>query len=49
MERSFLEFNAKGGEILGERVRKERLIYGFKGVKERHIRFFQLFVWCVQG
>ena len=40
VDRSFLEINAKGGEILGESVREERLICGFKGVKERHIRFF---------
>jgi len=26
VERSFLEINAKGGEILGENVRGERLI-----------------------
>jgi hypothetical protein len=26
VERSFLEFNAKGGEILGESVREERLM-----------------------
>jgi hypothetical protein len=30
----------QGGEILGENVREERLICGFKGVKERYIRFF---------
>ena len=40
VERSFLEINAKEGEILGESVREERLICGFKGVKGRHIRFF---------
>jgi hypothetical protein len=40
VERSFLEINAKGGEILGESVREERLICRFKGVKERHISFF---------
>jgi len=45
VERSFLEINAKGREILGENVREERLICGFKGVKERHIRFFNLY--CV--
>ena len=49
MERSFLEINAKGGEILGENVREERLICGFKGIKERHIRFFNFMAWCVQG
>ena len=27
------------GEKYGENVREERLICGFKGVKERHIRF----------
>jgi hypothetical protein len=40
VERSFSEIYAKGGEILGESVREERLICGFKGVKGRHIRFF---------
>ena len=47
VERSFLEINAKGGEILGESVRGEidRLICGFKGVKERYIRFFNFY--CV--
>ena len=49
VERSFLEINAKGGEILGENVREERLICGFKGIKERHIRFFNFMAWCVQG
>jgi hypothetical protein len=43
VERSFLEINAKGGEILGESVREERLICGFKGVKWRHIRFFNFY------
>jgi hypothetical protein len=33
------------GEKYWENVREERLICGFKGVKERHIRFFQ-FLWC---
>jgi hypothetical protein len=43
VERSFLEINGKGGEILGESVREEdRLICGFKGVKQRHIRFFEI-------
>jgi len=46
--RSFLEINAKGGEILGESIREERLICGLKGVKERHVRFFKI-VWFVQG
>jgi hypothetical protein len=32
VDRSFLEINAKGGEILGESVREERLICGFRGV-----------------
>ena len=45
VERSFLEINAKRGEILGESVRGERLICGFKGVKERHINFFNFY--CV--
>ena len=45
VERSFLEINAKGEEILGENVREERLLCGFKGVKERHIRFFNFY--CV--
>ena len=40
VERSFLEINAKGEEILGESVREKGLICGFKGVKGRHIRFF---------
>jgi len=40
VERSFLEINAKGGEILGKSVREERLICGFKEVKGRHIRIF---------
>jgi hypothetical protein len=45
VERSFLEINAKGGEILGESVREEgRLICGFKGVKQWHIRFFKICV-----
>jgi hypothetical protein len=47
VERSFLEINAKGGEILGESAREERLMCGFRRVKERHIRFF--LVCCVQG
>jgi hypothetical protein len=47
VERSFLKINAKGGEILGESVR-ERLICGFKGVKERHIRFFIFCVVCAR-
>jgi hypothetical protein len=34
-----LEINAKG-EKYWESVREERLICGFKGVKERCIRFF---------
>jgi hypothetical protein len=33
VERSFLKINAKGEEILGESVRGERLICGFKGVR----------------
>jgi hypothetical protein len=33
VERSFSEIYAKGGETLGESVREERLICGFKGVK----------------
>jgi len=41
VERSFLEINANGGEILGGSVREERLICGLKRVKERHIRFFK--------
>jgi hypothetical protein len=45
VERSFLEINAKGGEILGESAKEERLICGFKGVKERYIRFFNFY--CV--
>jgi len=40
VERSILEINAKGGDILVENVRGERLICGFEGVKERHVRFF---------
>jgi hypothetical protein len=40
VERSFLEINAKWGEILGKSVREERLICGFKGIKGMHIRFF---------
>jgi hypothetical protein len=48
VERSFLEINAKGGEILGESVREERLICGLKGVKERHIRFFNFCVVCAR-
>ena len=40
VERSSLEINAKGGEILGDSVREERLICVFKGVKGRHIRIF---------
>jgi hypothetical protein len=35
VERSFLEINAIGGEILKKSVREERLICEFKGVKER--------------
>ena len=38
-----MEINAKGGEILGESVRGEILICGFKGVKERDIRFFNFY------
>jgi hypothetical protein len=49
VERYFLEINAKGGEILGDSGSEERLICGFKGVKERHIKFFNFIVWCVQG
>jgi hypothetical protein len=48
VDRSFLEINAKGGEILGESVREERLICGFRGVKEEAYKIFH-FVWCVQG
>jgi hypothetical protein len=47
VERSFLEINAKGGEILGENVREEILICGFKGIKGSHIRFLIFLVWCV--
>jgi hypothetical protein len=41
----------KGEKYWGEGIRGERLICGFKGVKDRHIRFFLkfLFVWCMQG
>jgi hypothetical protein len=46
VERSFLEINAKGGEILGESVREERLICGFRGVKEEAYKIFQ-FLCCV--
>jgi hypothetical protein len=49
VERSFLDINAKGEEILGKSVREERLICGFKGVKERHIRFFNIYCVVVQG
>jgi hypothetical protein len=47
VERSFLDINAKGEEILGKSVREERLICGFKGVKERHIRFFNIYCMVV--
>jgi hypothetical protein len=47
VERFFLEINAKDRDILGESVR-ERLICGFKGVKERHIKFFIFCVVCAR-
>jgi hypothetical protein len=36
----------KGEKYWGEGVRGERLICGFKGVKQRHIRFFKFCGVC---